>query len=200
MHIVGVKATLSVVALNDQTNAVASAIRQLERPHHRLWARSDKFNAPYIVCAMFTKNYEHKAERLRASLDEIHLDYAIYEVPAVHRSINKNGIDDPLVSKPQFISFVLDEFNKPVLYVDADMCFRSEPLLFASSRADFAIFNWLASDSTDAWVPVAGQNTVFGKPRRYWNFSHAIDDRSETQLSVPDACSGGRRPFLRARC
>jgi hypothetical protein len=186
MHIVGVKATLSVVALNDQTNAVASAIRQPERPHHRLWARSDKFSASYIVCAMFTKNYEHKAERLRASLDEIHLDYAIYEVPAVHRSINKNGIDDALLSKPQLISFALDEFNKPVLYVDADVCFRSKPLLFASSRADFAIYNWLADDSTDAWVPVAGQNIAPGNPPRYWNFSHAVDDWSETQL----ICSG----------
>ncbi|HEY4075606.1 MAG TPA: hypothetical protein VGM26_01615 [Rhizomicrobium sp.] len=155
-------------------------------PPYRLWAHREVAGAPYVVCAMFTGDYRDKAERLQASLIPLGLEYAIYEVTAVHRSISERGTDDALFSKPQFINFLLDQFAKPVLYVDADVFFHRAPALLASLNADFAICNWLASDSTDAWVPVPGQNVVSGRPPRYWAFSHAIDDWSETQL----ICSG----------
>jgi len=161
------------------------------------WARRSLSGAPYVVCAMFTKDYEHKAERLRASLDRANLDYALFEVPAVHRSISKNGIYDLSLSKPEFIRFAIKRFNKPVLYVDADVCFRSAPALIDAYRGDFAIFNWLASSCTDAWVPVTRQNTIAGKPPRYWQFSHSVDDWSETQL-ICSGCTQYWAPTLRA--
>lgn len=149
-----------------------------------LWARRDIPGAPYIVCAMFSKDYQDKAERLLASLLPLDLEYAIYQVPAVHRSVSPKGVDDLSLCKPKVISFALDQFKKPVLYVDADICFRGAPALFTSFQSDFAIFNWLASDDTDAWIPIAERNAA--SPPRYWTFSHAIDDWSESQL----ICSG----------
>jgi hypothetical protein len=153
---------------------------------HRLWARRDVAGAPYTVCAMFSNSHQQKAERLRASLLSLDLDFAIYEVPSVHRSISEKGSDDPALSKPYFIRLALDLFQRPVLYVDADMCFRRAPDLFNNLPADFAIYNWLDSDATDAWLPVPRQPIAPGRPPRYWAFSHAIDDWSDTQL----ICSG----------
>lgn len=160
--------------------------RRMPPPLFKLWARRDIPGAPFIVCAMFSKGYQEKAERLLASLLPLRLEYAIYEVPAVHRSVSLKGVDDLSLSKPQIIAFALDQFKKPVLYVDADTCFRGMPALFTSLRDDFAIYNWLAGDCTDAWVPVPGQKVLPGTPPRYWTFSHAIDDWSQTQL----ICSG----------
>lgn len=150
-------------------------------PPYTLAAASGGLGAPYVVCAMFTPGYRSKADRLRASLRALNLEYAIYEVPAAHRSVSAAGTDDLAFSKPCFIDFVLRQFEKPVLYVDADMVFRQAPALLDGLRDDFAICNWLANDATDAWVPVAGQ-----EPQRYWAFSHAIDDWSVTQM----ICSG----------
>jgi hypothetical protein len=150
-------------------------------PPYTLAASRGGLGASYVVCAMFTPGYRDKADRLVASLRALDLEYAIYETPAVHCSISPSGAGDIQLSKPGFIDFVLCQFEKPVLYVDADMVFRQAPLLLDSLRDDFAICNWLANDATDAWVPVAGQET-----RRYWTFSHAIDDWSITQM----ICSG----------
>jgi hypothetical protein len=63
---------------------------------------------------------------------------------------------------------------------------------------EFAIYNWLASNRTDAWVPVPGQNPVSGVPPRYWQFSHAVDDWSEIQL-ICSGCVQWWAPTLRAR-
>lgn len=148
---------------------------------YTLAASSGTVGRSYIVCAMFTRGYKDKADRLIASLRALNLEYAVYEVPAVHRSVSPAGTDDLSFSKPNFIAFVMRQFEKPVLYVDADMAFRQAPLVFDTLRDDFAICNWLANDATDAWVPAPHQDVP-----RYWTFSHAIDDWSVTQM----VCSG----------
>ena len=152
---------------------------------YKLSASRENLGMPYIVCAMFTGDYRDKAERLRASLEPYNIEYALYEVPAVHRSIVPRGTGDLSLAKPVFIRHVLDHFQKPVLYVDADVCFQGDPALFASFQPDFAIFNWLASDTTDAWVPMREQGAA-NAPGRYYAFSFAVDPWSKSQMF----CSG----------
>jgi hypothetical protein len=91
---------------------------------YTLWRERADPDAAFIVAAMFTPDYRHRAQRLAASLDSFGLAYALFEVPTVHRSISAKGEGDLTVSKPRFIRFALEQFAKPVLYVDADMVFR----------------------------------------------------------------------------
>jgi len=53
----------------------------------------------YVIGAMFTAAYAHKAERLAASCERFELPYVIHEVPAVHSSISHRGTDDLAYTK-----------------------------------------------------------------------------------------------------
>jgi hypothetical protein len=120
------------------------------------------------------------------------LPFAIYEVPTVHRSISVRGNDDPAYTKANFISFVLDEFQTPVLYVDCDCVFRAPPKrleALVAEGCDFAIYNWLADEHTDTFKPcnVLGSPASDGSDRhRFYQFRHSIDQFAPEQL----ICSG----------
>lgn len=147
----------------------------------------------YVVGAMMTANHAHYGERLAASCRAHSLPLALFEVPTVHRSISQSGSDDLRCTKASFVNFLLDRYHRPVLYVDADCRIMQRPdridVLIADD-IDFAIFNWLADEHTEAYVPVplppgagaAGR----AAPARFYRFSHSIDFMSETQL----LCSG----------
>jgi hypothetical protein len=145
----------------------------------------------YVIGAMFTPTYAGKAERLALSCEKFELPYVIHEVPAVHRSISGRGTDDLCYTKPNFIRHLLRTHGKPVLYVDADCEFASEPHLIgelAKSRCDFAIYNWYADEYTDRFVPIA-LSPLPGQPpveNRFYRFAGSIDWFTETQLG----CSG----------
>jgi hypothetical protein len=112
---------------------------------------------PYLIGAMFTAAYAEKAERLRSSCDRVGLSYAIHEVPAVHRSTNRRvGTADLAFTKPNFIRHLLATHGKPILYLDADCEIVSDPCLIdelARTDYDFAIYNWLADDYNDRFLP-----------------------------------------------
>ena len=149
---------------------------------YTLWRERADPDAAFIVSALFTPDYRRRAERLAASLDRLGLPHALFEVPTVHRSISAKGEGDLSVSKPRFLRFVLERFAKPVLYVDADMVFRKAPRRIASlvkKGCDFAIYNWLADDTNDAWRPEPGTPL--------WKFFFSVDLTSQTQLMA----SGG---------
>lgn len=154
-----------------------------------VFAQQDDHAHGFVVAAMFTANSQSHAERLKASLDAVGLNYALYQVPSVHRSISPRGGSDVAYSKPNFIRSVLDGTKRPVLYVDADMVFRDFPARIvdiAAADADFAIYNWLADPVTDAYAPVRvpydGQETT----NRFYQFSHSVDLFDPGQLF----CSG----------
>jgi hypothetical protein len=151
------------------------------------WQEHVDAAAPYVVCAMFTRSYLSRAERLLASLRELGLAHALMEVPTVHRSISPRGNDDTTYSKPRFIAWALRQFERPILYVDADCVFRGQPELLSNLRAqnvDFAIYNWLFDVANDAWIPLPSE------PRdasaRYWQFGFSVEQWSNSQL----ICSG----------
>jgi hypothetical protein len=87
---------------------------------------------------------------------------------------------------------VLGEFHTPVLYIDCDCVFRAEPKRIRALLAngvDFAVYNWLADEHTDAFNPVYPMSsTDDARPTqsRFYGFRHAIDWFAPDQL----ICSG----------
>lgn len=149
---------------------------------YSLWRDGGDASAPFVVCAMFTRDYRGKAERLAASLGVFGLAHAIFEVPQVHRSISARGGTELDFSKPRFIRFALERFQKPVLYVDADVIFRKMPeaiTALCGGASDFAIYNWLRDSMNDAWRPEPGG--------RLWKFFFSVDAASDTQLLASGA-------------
>lgn len=118
--------------------------------------RLDQPSCPFVVVSMFTASHRKHADRLRKSLIKQKLNYAIYETPSVHASISTKGNDDLRFCKPSFILAILDALQCPVLYVDTDVVFESFPEQIVDAvdqKADFAVFNWLASDFAYVYVP-----------------------------------------------
>lgn len=164
-------------------------------PYSRILAEpaADSARLPYVIGAMATPSHRGYAERLLASCRMHGLPLALFEVPAVHRSISPAAGDDLRFTKANFVSFLLQRHDRPVLYVDADCVFAQAPLLpleLIRQQADFAIFNWLAEEHTEAYCPVrlpvpeGGGALVTG--RRFYRFQHSIDALSDSQL----LCSG----------
>lgn len=149
-------------------------------------------NQGYLVAAMYTPAYTDKAARLAASLRSLGLAHALFEVPQVHRSISTSGSDDPAFAKPAFIRALLDRYQQPVVYVDADVVFRAPPVRLASIAAagrDFAIYNWLADEHTDAFQVITESPGTPPPPFHeavYLGFSHGIFQFGTEQL----ICSG----------
>jgi hypothetical protein len=146
----------------------------------------------FMVASLYTPNYRSLAERLAASLNRMGMPFVLFEVPTVHRSISSQGTDDPAYTKANFLRFLFDTYGVPVLYVDCDCVLRSEPRLIrclVEAGTEFAIYNWLADEHTDAFVPVElrGADGQVVKPAdRFYRFWYSIDAFSPTQL----VCSG----------
>lgn len=142
--------------------------------------------AAFTVIAMFTNSYASLAERLRASLEAHALRYALYEVPSVHRSISRHGNEDMALTKAAFIQFAFRRFGTPVLYLDCDVVVRQPPLrirAFSRTGRDFAIYNWLADEYTDCFVPF---ETPDHPSRRFYRYLLSVDLYAPEQL----ICSG----------
>jgi hypothetical protein len=169
----------------------------------KIYARALDRAVPFVVASMFTGNLRDSADRLARSINNFALNFVIYEVPAIHRSISPVGSDDLAFCKPNFIHYLLNEYRTPILYVDADVVLREFPeviLGHALQKTTFACYNWLAGDPTDAYRPVRVNVDGTVTKNRFYKFSHAIDYIDPTQLLVsgavqyyaPDAC-----PLLR---
>jgi len=160
-------------------------------PFRSLRTMSGGSGGSYVVGAMFTAAYQAKAERLAASCARHGLSYVLHEVPTVHRSISGRGTDDPAYTKANFIHSLLTKHRKPVLYLDSDCEFMANPELIetlARSRCDFAIYNWLADECTDCFIPVELGSYSGGLPakRRFYRFLGREAYSSNAQLK----CNG----------
>jgi len=150
-------------------------------------------DAPFIVAGMLTTNYAEKAKRLVDSCRRFHLPHVIYEVPTVHNSISQKGSNDLRFTKANLIRFLLDKYDKPVLYLDVDVYFAHYPEAienFVKSGYEFAIYNWLADTHTEAYRPLESNPGSVTSPvtrrDRFYIFSHSVDYFAEDQL----LCSG----------
>jgi hypothetical protein len=145
----------------------------------------------YVVGAMFTSGYSEKAKRLATSCEKFGLRYVLHEVPAVHRSISINGTENLSFTKANFVRHLLDEHNKPVLYLDADCEIMSKPDLIGElvqRGCDFATYNWFADECTDRFLPlelsICADNPPIGN--RFYRFAGSVDWFTTSQL----CCSG----------
>ena len=141
-----------------------------------------------------TPSHARFGERLADSCLTHSLPLALYEVPLVHRSIDPRGSEDMRYTKPNFIRFLLDRYRCPVLYLDVDCVIAERPLRIddlLAARVDFAIFNWLAEEHTEAYVRaenVRGEGLRPGTQfDRLYRFSHSIDWMCATQLLASGA-------------
>lgn len=148
----------------------------------------------FVVCALVTPEHDRYvrcADRLANSCRKFLLPYAIYKVPAVHKSVNLNGTENAAYTKAFFILFNLNRFrDKSVVYVDVDMVFVDNPekIFEISNRGyDFAIYNWLQDKHNEAYVPILREVNGRYFFSEFYQYSHHIDLFSPTQL----ICSGG---------
>jgi hypothetical protein len=139
----------------------------------------------YVIGAMFSAEYRAQAERLAASCEKFGCQYELHEVPAVHNSISDHGTENLAYTKPNFIRHLLVRHWKPVLYVDADCEFLSQPDLIdelVKSRRDFAIYNHCADKFNARFKPIE----LGGDATRFYQLYGSIDWYSNDQL----VCSG----------
>jgi hypothetical protein len=151
-------------------------------PGIQRYCDGDAAASGYTAVAMYSPEYQALAERLRASLVHFGLHHAVYEVPAVHLSISPRGIHDLALTKASLIRFAWRQHRRPVLYLDCDVVLRQPPIRIAAlqqAHRDFAIYNWLADECTDCFVPVTAMDVPAG---RFYQFLHAIDDYAPEQL------------------
>ena len=129
----------------------------LPLPSTRTTESKGRDGSRFLVASMYTASYADRAERLRASCEELELPYVLQEVPTIHNSISASGSSDPRYTKANFIHSLLSRYGQPILYVDADCVFRSYPTLideFLAGGTDFAIFNWAADPDNEAFFPI----------------------------------------------
>lgn len=149
----------------------------------------DIASAKFLVGIMSTPDGMDRANRLLASCKAHSLAVVLYEVPTVHWSISMTGSGDLSYTKPSFIRFLLDKYQKPVLYVEGGFIMAHAPSRIFSlvdEGVDFAIYNWLADEHNEAYVPVdvqvkEGWSTVVSTDR-YYRYSHRVQYYGPEQL------------------
>jgi hypothetical protein len=144
----------------------------------------------FLIGGYFSATYSKKAERLAASCESFGVEYALHEVPSVHRSISLlQGTDDFAYTKANFIHYLLSTHGKPVLYVDADCELVSEPILIGQLTrlgCDFSVYNFCADpdECVDRFIPIE-LNLSQGKAsttNRFYRFSGTQHYYSNQQL------------------
>jgi hypothetical protein len=148
----------------------------------------------FVVISMFTPDNPHYyicADRLALSCEKYRLPYSIYEVPHIHSSISRKGIDDLSFTKANLISFNMQRFHgKNILYIDADMSFADYPEKInevGRLKYDFAVYNWLNDEHNEAYVPINMKIEAGNVYSDFYIFSHHIGYYCPEQL----LCSGG---------
>jgi hypothetical protein len=162
--------------------------------------------AGYVVGAMMTASHAPLGERLSASCRAHSLPLALFEVPNVHRSISPKGSDDVRLTKASFVQFLHRRYQRPVLYLDVDCVIAQRPSRMdelLAAQTDFAIFNWLAEEHTEAYVladiTVQDESATRPTQNRFYRFSHSVDWSSDTQLFCSGAVQWYRNSASAAR-
>lgn len=142
--------------------------------------------SPYWVIGVFTTSYTQKATRLADSLGRYGIPFALYETPAVHKSVSfAHGNDDPVYSKP---AFIMQFSGHRVLYMDVDLevmsgCVNS---YFNDIEADFAIFNWAQTPMNSGYCSLSYLTKGQYRYDNLYMKSHRIKWTDPVQLK----CSG----------
>lgn len=154
----------------------------------------DISGAKFVVGIMSTPDTLGKATRLLASCKAQALAAVLYEAPTVHCSTSVKGSDDLSYTRPSFIRFLLQKYHKPLLYLDPDCLMAEAPSRIFSlveESVDFAIYNWLADEQNDGYLPVNIQVregwSAVAYSDRYYHYSHGVDIHDPSQLMCSSA-------------
>lgn len=110
-----------------------------------------------LVIAMFTADRLHHAKRLHQSLGNLKLSHNICEIDKIHSSISVKGTRESVFTKPYFIKSWLLSSRRSVLYVDADVVFKSMPTLITQANnqgTQLALFNWLSPEDNQTYFRI----------------------------------------------
>ena len=110
----------------------------------------------FLIISFFTKNFISKASRLANSLDQLNLNYKIFEIPEIHFSKSNKGTSNINYCMPKLILDIFKDNKIPLLYVDSDIVFKKKPELlfsFAEKKIDFAIYNFIEDTDNEGYFP-----------------------------------------------
>ena len=111
----------------------------------------------FLIISFFTKNFISKAKRLADSLDQLNLNYKIFEIPEIHFSKSNKGTSNINYCMPKLILEVFKKNQIPLLYVDSDIVFKKKPELLSSfkqKKIDFAIYNFIEDTDNEGYLPL----------------------------------------------
>lgn len=145
--------------------------------------------AKFLVGILCTPQSAAQGVRLLESCKAHGLAVVLHEVPAVHWSVSMDGGDDLSCTRPSFIRYLLDKHRKPILCLDSGCVVVESPAAIFSlveDKIDFAAFNWLAEEHTEAYQPVSvrlqeGASAILSRDR-FYRFSHSVDIYDPSQL------------------
>jgi hypothetical protein len=170
------------------TKFYEDAFNRVYREDHHSLDRST-----FVVCAMFTSDnakFLKHVNRLIKSCENYALPYSIYEIPRIHTSISPHGQADPTYTKANFILYNMQRFShKNVLYLDSDVFFLEHPSVIVKISAayyDFAIYNWLADQHNECYIPIDMNIHKSGLDSTLYKFFFYISSYCTEQLQ----CSG----------
>ena len=111
----------------------------------------------FLIISFFTKNFISKAIRLANSLDQLNLNYKLFEIPEIHFSKSNKGTPNINYCMPKLILDVFKDTKIPLLYVDSDIVFKKRPDLifsFPEKKIDFAIYNFIEDTDNEGYLPL----------------------------------------------
>src|SRR5262245_10191085 len=139
----------------------AIRVRWSER-RHSCWDRRERghFVMPmsvarkYVIICFYTADnaYRTHAERLRVSLAKFNVPHKLTAISS------EEGWEQTCAKKANFIREEWCQSEVPVVWIDADATLESEPLLFDTIDADFAVHKW------DGWQ-FGGGTVYFAKTK-----------------------------------
>ena len=153
---------------------------------YNLYKENINLSFDFLIISFFTKNLEEKAKRLIASLDCLKLNYKIFEIPEIHTTSNLKGSANSYYSLPKFILNVIEIYDTPILFVDADMVFHQHPveIINFKKKIDFAAYNWFFDRNNAGYFPLPIKNLeeFTNLEKRFYIYSHSVDYFSQNQL------------------
>lgn len=161
-----------------------------------------------LIVSFYTRDWEYPqhAKRLKAECEQLGLEYCIEERPS------RKGYLENTCIKPTFISEMLYEHRRPILWIDVDASIYKRPDFFWDLTADFAAkrmaatrkrtwhvgtmwFNFTRDtiEFVDRWVKVTGEISDESALEATWQdfgWLNAVDIpptyfQIEKELTVP---------------
>lgn len=116
-----------------------------------------EFRSDWIIVAYYTDDYKDEAKELINSLKSFGVEYVVENVKCNGSWIRNVNY------KPTFIREKIEEWNRPVVYIDVDARVKKYPTLFDDIDCDFAY--WLCKNGD---YRISASGTLYFRPEALW--------------------------------